>query len=431
MSVASICSSSQPIDTNTLRSRIAEFRNVEETSELGSEEEEKLLNDVAYELESKLNWIFSEYSSNLSSLSSEDLDEILGQLKKELVEVEGENGGMESEIEKLQSEIAEDYGKMEGELEKLCCSLEIIESQNPEKANEDMQIDVSCPAYDQTTVSNDLGTNFKILELSHQIETKKTTLKSLQDLDSTFKWFEVVEKIEDALTGLRVIEVEGNNIRLSLKTYIPYLETVLRQQDIENVIEPLEMNHELMIETLDGTWELKHVEIFPNDVYIGEIFDAAKTFRQLYPTFAVIETRSSLEFFVRRVQDRIALSSLRRFVVKNANKSRHSFEYLDREDIIVAHVVGGVDAFIKLPQGWPLSDLALELISLKSTSQYSKEISLSFLCKIMEVANSLNKHVRQNISSFADNIEDILMRQMRAELHPDSTLQMSLLSDES
>ncbi|KAK6161706.1 hypothetical protein DH2020_005087 [Rehmannia glutinosa] len=421
MSVASICSSSQPIDTNTLRSRIAELRNVEETSELGTEEEEKLLNDVAYELESKLNWIFSEYSSNLSSLSSEDLDEILGQLKKELVEVEGENGGMESEIEKLQSEIAEDYGKMEGELEKLCCSLEIIESQNPEKANEDMQIDAYCPAYDQTTVSNDLGTNFKMLELSHQIETKKTTLKSLQDLDSTFKRFEVVEKIEDALTGLRVIEVERNNIRLSLKTYIPYLETVLRQQDIENVVEPLEMNHELMIETLDGTWELKHVEIFPNDVYIGEIFDAAKTFRETLSTFAVIETRSSLEFFVRRVQDRIALSSLRRFVVKNANKSRQSFEYLDREDIIVAHVVGGVDAFIKLPQGWPLSDLALELISLKSTSQYSKEISLSFLCKIMEVANSLNKHVRQNISSFADNIEDILMQQMRAELHPDST----------
>ena len=46
-------------------------------------------------------------------------------------------------------------------------------------------------------------------------------------------------------------------------------------------------------------------------------------------------------------------------------------------------MVGGIDAFIKLPQGWPLSDLALELISLKSTSQYSKEISLSFLCKIL------------------------------------------------
>ncbi|KAI3470020.1 hypothetical protein Pfo_026683 [Paulownia fortunei] len=419
MSVASICSSSQPIDRNTLRSRIAELRNVDENSELGTEEE-KLLNDVAYELESKINWIFSECSSNLSSLSSEDLNEILGQLKKELVEVEGDNAGIECEIEELQRRCVEDYDKMESELEKLCYSLELIESQSPEKAKEDMQIDVSCLADDQTAFSNERGSKFKMLELSHQIEKKKTTLKSLQDLDSIFKRFEAVEKIEDALTGLRVIEIEGNSIRLSLKTYIPYLETVLRQQDIENVIEPLEINHELIIETVDGTWELKNVEIFPNDVYIGEIIDAAKTFRQLYPTFSVIETRSSLEFFVRRVQDRIALSSLRRFVVKNANKSRHSFEYLDREDIIVAHVVGGVDAFIKLPQGWPLSDLALELISLKSTSQYSKEISLSFLCKIVEVANSLNTHLRQNISSFADSIEEILMQQMRAELHPDS-----------
>lgn len=62
---------------------------------------------------------------------------------------------------------------------------------------------------------------------------------------------------------------------------------------------------------------------------------------------------------------------------------RHSFEYLDREDMIIAHVAGEIDAFIKLPHGWPISDLALELISLKSTSQYSKEISLSFLCKIV------------------------------------------------
>lgn len=58
-----------------------------------------------------------------------------------------------------------------------------------------------------------------------------------------------------------MIEIEGNSIRLSLKTYIPYLETLLRQHDIENIIEPLEMNHELIIDTVDGTWELKNVEV--------------------------------------------------------------------------------------------------------------------------------------------------------------------------
>lgn len=419
MSEPSSCLSPRPIDLNSFRSRIAELRNVDENPELGAGKAEKLMNDVGFELERKINWISSEWVSNLSSLSSEDLNEILGQLKKELGEVEGENVAIEHEIEEVQRRCMEDYDQLDTEMEKLCCSLESIESQS-EGAKENAQINVSCLADDRADSSNEHGSKFKILELSHQIEKSKTTLKSLQGLDSIFKRFEAVEKIEEAFTGLKVIEIEGNNIRLSLKTCIPYLETVMLKQDIENIIEPLEMNHELIIETVDTTWELKNAEIFPNDVYIGDIVDTTKSFRQLYSPISVIETRSSLECLVRRVQARIALSSLRRFVVKNANKSRHSFEYLGREDIIVAHVVGGVDAYIKLPQGWPLSDLALELISLKSTSQHSKEFSLSFHCKIKEMANSLNASARHNISTFADSIEEILMQQMREELQPDS-----------
>lgn len=62
---------------------------------------------------------------------------------------------------------------------------------------------------------------------------------------------------------------------------------------------------------------------------------------------------------------------------------RHSLEYIEREDMIVAHMVGDVDALIKLPQGWPLSDLPMELKSLMSTSQHSKEVSFSLPSKIM------------------------------------------------
>ncbi|CAK9177549.1 unnamed protein product [Ilex paraguariensis] len=169
--------------------------------------------------------------------------------------------------------------------------------------------------------------------------------------------------------------------------------------------------------------ELKNVEIFPNDVYIGEIIDTVKSFswsasRHLFSPLPVLETRSPLEWFVRRVQDRIVLSTLRRFMVKSSNKSRHSFEYLDRDEIIVAHMAGGVEAFIKLSQGWPLSDSALKLMSLKNSS-HSKEISLSFLCKVEEEANSLDGHIQQNLSSFVDAIEEILVRQMRAELQSD------------
>ncbi|KAL2249386.1 UNVERIFIED_CONTAM: hypothetical protein Sindi_2412300, partial [Sesamum indicum] len=144
-----------------LRSRVTELRNVDEYSELGPVEEEKLLNNVAVEVETKIDWIFSEGSSNLSALPEEDLNEILGQLKKELGEIEGENADIECEIEELQRRCLEDYDKMESELEKLCCSLDFIESQRPEKATNDMQIDVSCLVEGQADFSNEHGAKFK------------------------------------------------------------------------------------------------------------------------------------------------------------------------------------------------------------------------------------------------------------------------------
>ena len=61
---------------------------------------------------------------------------------------------------------------------------------------------------------------------------------------------------------------------------------------------------------------------------------------------------------------------------------RLSIEYEDRDEMIVAHMVDGVDAFIKVPQGWPIADSALKLLSLKGSSQSSKEVTLSFICKV-------------------------------------------------
>ncbi|BFG15433.1 hypothetical protein CerSpe_017070 [Prunus speciosa] len=152
------------------------------------------------------------------------------------------------------------------------------------------------------------------------------------------------------VTGLKVIAFEGNCVRLSLRTYIPKLEDLFSPKKVGDATEPSEVNHELLIELL-GTMGLKNVEIFPNDVYINDILDAAKALR-------------------------IVLCTMRRLVVKNANKSRRSLEYLDKDETVVAHVVGGVDAFIKVPQGWPLSSSPL------NSDQQSKGISLSFLCKV-------------------------------------------------
>lgn len=69
--------------------------------------------------------------------------------------------------------------------------------------------------------------------------------------------FDAIEQIEDLLTGLKVAAFTENCIRLSLQTYIPKLEG---SRKIEG-IEPSVLNHELLIEVLEGTMELKSVEV--------------------------------------------------------------------------------------------------------------------------------------------------------------------------
>ncbi|KAM7489080.1 hypothetical protein LguiB_026564 [Lonicera macranthoides] len=414
----------QQLDLNTLRSKVQELKDIHRSSndenELSRSDSEKLLKDCAFQLQSEYSRITSEFSA-INSLAVEDLDAYLMHLKGELSSVEVENAQISNEIEDLTRTYVEDSSHLGNEIEGLQCSLDFIALQGLEKAKADARLGCTMHEEDQMDVINAHGDcKFKDLELNRQLENNEKTIKLLQDLECVLKRFDAMEKIEDALSGLKVTDVEGNRIRLSLRTYVPNLDGLLSQQKIEDVSSTLEQNHELVLEVVDGTMQIKNVEIFPNNVYIGEIIDAAKSFRQ--QVLPVLEGRSPLEWFVRRVQDRIVLCMLRQFLVNSANKSRHSFEYIDREEIIIAHTVGGVDAFIKMPQGWPVSESALLLASLKSsTQQHSHKISLSFLCKVEELANSLDAHTRQNIPTFMDAVEEILVQQMHAEMQADNS----------
>ncbi|CAN0875311.1 hypothetical protein LINGRAHAP2_LOCUS10754, partial [Linum grandiflorum] len=256
---------------------------------------------------------------------------------------------------------------------------------------------------------------FQVLKLENQIEESKIKLKSLQDLDSSFKRFDALEQIEKALSGLEVTEVDGNCIKLSLKTYTPNLGDILCQQKIEGPVELSELHHEFLIEVSNETMGFKKVEMFPNDIFIGDIVDAANSFRYSSSSSSIPETRSSLQWFILKVQDKISECNLRRHVAKSGSKSRHSFEYLDKDETIKAHLVG-VDAFIKVGPGWPLTNSPLKLMSLKSSNQH-KEVSLSFLCKIEERANSMDAQIRHELVSFADEIEKAVLEQMRLEIH--------------
>ncbi|KAB5520847.1 hypothetical protein DKX38_025166 [Salix brachista] len=520
------------LNLNTIRSRINEleeiYKNCEQDSfsEITSPDSDELMKDSANQLVSKVSEIVTEYS-DFSFLGIEDIGNslfphaYLAHLKEELDAAEAESAKISNEIELLNRTYMEDSSELESDLEWMKCSLALISAQQDrekEKEKEDEQMECFSSGENQSNLIYTHEENkFEILKLNNQIEESKRTLKSMQDLDSIGKWFDAIEQIQDVLSGLKVIEFDGTCIRLSLRTYIPK-QDVLCLQKIEETNEPYEINHEFLIEVTDGSMEIKNVELiywvaqmvfgcnmvsnaceagcpsftltcdsyvieeylrhlnylfmFPNDIYIGDIVDAAKSFRfietvlhcrrQMFSQLALMETSSSLEWFVRKAQDRIIQSTLRRLVAKSASTSRQSVEYLDRDEIIVAHLVGGVDAFMEVSQGWPITNSPLKLVSLKSSNHHAKEISLGFLCKVeniveflianliedpcidthkhansrllasafnnddgggglKEAANSLDVHTRQNLSSFVDAVEKILVEQMHLELHSDGT----------
>ncbi|GMH08040.1 hypothetical protein Nepgr_009880 [Nepenthes gracilis] len=409
-------SESEPLDIDSVRSRITELtsilRNSNNVPDSSSSDSEKLLQDCVLSLETKVKQIVSEHS-DIGSLKDEDLDAYLEGLSEELRMVEAENANISDEIEGLRKAYVKGTCQLERDLEGLNCMLDYAKRQGLGELKPGIFVGCSIHAEDHTLLSKGYsGHNFKILSLNNQIEKNKATLKSLQDLDSIFKRFEAIAKIEEAFTGLKVIEFEGNCLKLLLRTYIPNVEGLMCHQQLEDVVEPSELNHEILVEVMDGTLELKNVEIFPNDVYIVDIVEAAASFRKVNSGLSLLEMRCSLEWFLQKAQDRIIMCTLRQRMVKAGSKSRHSLEYLDKDDLIIAHMVVGVDAFIKLSQGWPLSTSALKLVSLKSSGHNAREISWSLLCKVEEVANSLDCTVRANITQFVDAIEEILVQRM-------------------
>ncbi|KAB1213636.1 hypothetical protein CJ030_MR5G020295 [Morella rubra] len=257
--------SSEPLDLHAIHSRIRELADLHKTScddvvELAPSDSVELLKDCALDLESRVKQIVSE-CSNVDSLALEDLDAYLERLKEELNLVEAEGSKISDEIEVLARTNVEDSTRLEADLERLEYALDLFTSEGFKK--EKAGAYVICPAHgkDQSNLMKESVDNkLQLCELEDQIERNKTYLKSLQDLEYMHKWVDAIEQIEDGLTGLKVIAFTENCIRLSLQTYITELEDLLHQQKIEQIVEPFEVIHELLIEVLEGTMELKSVE---------------------------------------------------------------------------------------------------------------------------------------------------------------------------
>ncbi|XP_010527468.1 PREDICTED: uncharacterized protein LOC104804805 [Tarenaya hassleriana] len=400
------------LELHEIRSRVKELEVLHRVCEDEPEESSLsnsniMVQDFAFQLETKVKQIVDEYS-DVDLLGIEDSDDYLEYLRKELHSVEAESAKVSEEIERLSRTHVEDSNVLERDLEGLLLSLDSISYQDLEKVKENPPASCSTNKRD---ISNSIDENFKSLDLEDQIQEKRMILKSLEDLDLVSKRFDAVEQVEDALTGLKVLEFDGNSIRLQLQTYIPKLDGLFGQHKIDDTTEPSESIHELLIEIKDETLEIKKVEMFPNDVYIGDIIEATHSFRQVSLHPAVLQTRSPLQWFVGKVQERIILSTLRKYMVKSSNKSRHTFEYYDKEETIVAHMVGGVDAFLKVSTSWPLLNTPLKLVSIKNSFSGSERISSNIICKIEEMANSLDPQTQESLTSFVEAIEKILVEQ--------------------
>ncbi|CAH9142208.1 unnamed protein product [Cuscuta epithymum] len=301
-----VTSSSPALDLDSLRSRIVEFRDILQNSKdapaLSSSDTEKLLNDCTLQFESKIDQILSD-TSDIDLLANGDIDELVGYFQNEQSSLEGENEEMSKEIEELSRRYVEESEKLGCEVEGLCCSLDLLESQVGDHACCSGEIE------DEVNLrSTHEEFNFKLLELSNQLEKSKTAYKTLQDLEGAFKRLEAIETLDSTLNGLHVAKVDGNHISLSLRTCIPNNDSSLCQEKFDSSSGLFDQYHKLEIELVEGTMELKHAEIYPNDVQIGEIVDAVKSFRQLYSPMLDHEGTAYLEWFVRRVQDQIVLS---------------------------------------------------------------------------------------------------------------------------
>ncbi|KAG4990053.1 hypothetical protein AAZX31_11G260100 [Glycine max] len=381
------------VESGELRSRIAEIQ------KLCNANDDELDNDSALlHFKTALQQIDSDFSS------MEIQDAYLHHLKEELNNLHLETAQVTNQIHLLSKTHNDDCILLEAKLGEIDCSLDYNVTSKYQK-NTAEGIDSPMLADDclNLTVAN-LDKNLEQFELDNKIDEMKSVLNSLQNLQFTVKWFEVVEQIEDAFTGLKVLAFDENCIRLSLKTYMPTFEGISYLPRIEATVDAAELNYELLIEVFEGTMRLKNVQVFPNDIYVNDIVDTAK-----------LVSKSSLQWFIQKVQDRIILSTLRHLVVKDANKSRYSLEYLDKDKTIVAHMAGGIDAYIKLSHGWPIFGSPLKLICIKGSDDL-KRTSLSFHCKVEKLANSLDTHIRQNISSFVDAVEKVLMEQLQLDL---------------
>ncbi|EAY93820.1 hypothetical protein OsI_15599 [Oryza sativa Indica Group] len=345
---------------------------------------------------------FEAWASSAAPMES-DFDAFMEWLSKEISLAEEENRKLSVEISSVAETTLKDSIQLDADIAELESSLKKIDSEGLKhlEASHIAELSVSTDSC-RDQIKFDKDYKYEVLELNQQLEKYENDLKLLENQKSA----EAMWELESMLSEANVLDFKDNCLRVFLKEAVLTPECLMYGKESDCSVNSFVSDHELLIEVGENM-EPKKVQIFPDDTCVDILLDKLKASRETIST-------TSLGWIIRQFQHHIIINTLRRSLVKDANNSRHSFEYIDKDGTILAHLAGGIDAFIKISADWPLSSCGLKLISIHSSRAQSADISLALLSKTKELANGLELQTRRHLVKFVDAIEDILFREMRS-----------------
>ncbi|CAN6242055.1 unnamed protein product [Urochloa humidicola] len=333
-----------------------------------------------------------------AAISIDDLDAHIEQLRKEVTLAEEGNRNLSDEIGVTAETIANDMIQLDVDIEVIKSLLLKLES----KVFDHFE---AIPVLGQSDSTDscrnqriaDKGCIYEVLELDRQIGESEMNLKMLQILQSV----EEMWQLKSTLLPIgEFLDHKDNCLRMFLKAPTLASDSIIYGQKLNCSIDSFISDHELLIEVDEGNMEPKKLKIFPDDVCVDVLIEMLESSRDV--------VSAALGWLIRQCQSRFIINALRRSLVNDANNSRHSFEYLDKEEVIIAHLDRGVDASIKISSDWPLCSYGLKLISIRNSGTNPTNIASSLLSKIKELANTLDRHIRQHlVSQLALGMEDL------------------------
>ncbi|XP_042466074.1 uncharacterized protein LOC122048590 [Zingiber officinale] len=256
-------SATESIHLESIRSRLkvlSETRDNLLNSSDASSEDSKMLEGCIFNFEEKLKLLDGQ-EQDVASLSLEELDAYVDKLKKAICSAEEENSKVSSEIEALTKMFVEVSVQLDGEIEALSYSMNFIDAKGLNSLSSIHADDgVLNGVMHESPLHLFNAYKFEIFELNQRIKESEENLILLQDIDYALKRFEADGQLEAMFSGLRVIDIQGCYVRLSLKTYIPNIDTILLRHKVD-FVEPPMSEHEMLVEFSERNMDIKSIEV--------------------------------------------------------------------------------------------------------------------------------------------------------------------------